>query len=138
MTRVTLPGALRARILVEARQALPRECCGLVEGLRLQNASGEEFHITALHSARNLSAQADRFEIAPQDHFQAFKTARANGRALIGCYHSHPNGRTEPSAADKLGAAEEDFLWLVAAGERVEAFVYRRGEFSAAGWLCLG
>jgi len=132
MTRVTLPEALKAQILAEARQAFPGECCGLVEGLRLEG--GDEFRITALHPARNLAAAPDRFELAPEDHIQAFKAARANRTTLIGCYHSHPNGRAEPSPTDKAGAGEENFLWLVAAGERLEAFVYLGGEFRAAGW----
>jgi len=132
MTRVALPPALKAQILEEARQAFPGECCGLVEGLRLEG--GDEFRITALYPARNLADASDRFELAPEDHFQAFKAARANHRALIGCYHSHPNGRAEPSATDKAGAGEENFLWLIAAGERLEAFVYLGGEFRAAAW----
>ena len=130
MTRLVLPKDLQLRILDEARIAHPRECCGLLEGVRSED--GGEFRVTALHPAHNLAPESDRFEIAPQDHFQAFRTARANGAALIGCYHSHPNGRAEPSAADQEGAGEEDFVWLIAAGNRLEAFVYRRGEFSPA------
>ena len=132
MIRVALPPALKAQILEEARQAFPGECCGLMEGLRLEG--GDEFRITALHPARNLAHASDRFELAPEDHFRAFKAARANHRMLIGCYHSHPNGRAEPSATDKAGAGEENFLWLIAAGERLEAFVYLGGEFRAAAW----
>lgn len=132
MTRVALPESLRAQILDEARAAHPGECCGLLEGLRAQGASGDEFRVTALHPAQNLAPAPDRFEIAPEDHIKAFKAARANHHNLIGCYHSHPNGRAEPSMADKAGAGEEDFLWLIAAGGRLEAFVYRRGEFSGA------
>ena len=33
---------------------------------------------------------------------------------MIGCYHSHPNGRAEPSAFDLEGAAETGFVWLIA------------------------
>ena len=132
MTRVALAEGLRAQILGEARAAHPGECCGLLEGLRTQGASGDEFRITALHPAKNLAPAPDRFEIAPEDHIKAFKAARANRHRLIGCYHSHPNGRAEPSAADRAGAGEEDFLWLIAADDRLEAFVYRRGEFSGA------
>jgi proteasome lid subunit RPN8/RPN11 len=130
MTRVALPESLRAQILEEARKALPGECCGLVEGVRL----GEELRITALHPARNLATAPDRFELAPEDHFRAFKAARANQHVLIGCYHSHPNGKAEPSPIDQEGAGEEAFLWLIAAGERLEAFVYLGGEFRAAAW----
>ena len=135
MTRVALPEDLRAQILEEARAVFPRECCGLVEGLRVESASGSAFHVTALHPARNLAATSDRFEIAPEDHIRAMKAARAGGGALIGCYHSHPNGRAEPSLADKVGAGEEEFLWLIAVGDRLEAFVYRDGEFCGAGWM---
>jgi len=129
MMRVRLPEALRAQILDEARAALPGECCGLVEGVRSESV----FQVLALHAARNLEAAWDRFEVAPEDHFRALKAARASGRALIGCYHSHPNGRAEPSATDKQGAGEENFLWLIAAGEKLGAYVYLRGEFCAAG-----
>ena len=41
MTQVALPEALRLRLLQEARAAFPRECCGLVEGLR----SGDAFRV---------------------------------------------------------------------------------------------
>jgi len=135
MTRVALPDTLRLQILEEARAAFPRECCGLLEGLRVAGADGDEFQVTALHAARNLAPQAERFELAPQDHFQALKAARANGRSLIGCYHSHPNGRAEPSVIDAHGAMEENFLWLIAAGGDLAAFVYRRGAFAGAGPL---
>jgi len=131
MKSVALPEVLRRQILEEARAALPGECCGLVEGFLESDA----YRVTALHPARNLAAKPDRFEIASEDHFQAFKAARAGGHSLIGCYHSHPNGRAEPSAADKAGGGEENFLWLIAAGESLQAFVYRRGEFSAVGWM---
>jgi len=131
MTQVALPEALRLRLLQEARAAFPRECCGLVEGLR----SGDAYRVMALHAARNLASATDRFEIAPQDHIRALKAARANGHALIGCYHSHPQGRAEPSATDGRGAAEDDFLWLIVAGDELAGFVYRRGTFSGVGFL---
>ena len=91
--------------------------------------TGKVFHVQALHPARNLSARADRFEIDAADHFAAQKAARANGRAIIGCYHSHPDGAANPSQTDRLGAAQDDFLWLIVAGEELGCFVYRDGGF---------
>jgi len=129
--RVALPDALRAQILREAKGVHPHECCGLVEGVREPG----NFHITALHPARNLAGVPDRFEIGPQDQFAAYRAARARGHAIVGCYHSHPNGRAAPSAADQAGAGEEDFLWLIASGESLSAFVYSRGEFTGADWV---
>ena len=128
MRQVALPQELRDQILRAAQDAHPRECCGLLEGA----CEAENFRITALHPARNLAEAADRFEIDPRDQFAAHKAARAQGRAIIGCYHSHPNGRAEPSAVDLAGAEEENFLWLIAASGEINAFVYAQGGFVPA------
>jgi proteasome lid subunit RPN8/RPN11 len=131
---VVLPPGLRDAMLAAAREAAPYECCGLIEGAR----DGGLFRITALHPARNLSAAATRFEIDPADHIAAQKAARARGMAIVGCYHSHPGGRAEPSAADLAGAGEENFLWLIVAEGGVAAFVYSAGLFgrvTGADWV---
>ncbi len=102
---------LRARIAEEARKAYPNECCGLIEGTRdAATASAADIHPT-----RNLAETPDRFEIDPAEHIKLLRVARENGRTIIGCYHSHPNGKGEPSQADLKSAADEDFLWLIAA-----------------------
>lgn len=131
MMRVALPDGLRAQILREARDIHPHECCGLIEGA----CEAQTFRIAALHPARNLAELPHRFEIDPQDQFAAAKAARAQGRAIIGCYHSHPNGRAQPSAIDQAGAGEENFLWLIASNEDLNAFVYLRGAFVGADWV---
>jgi proteasome lid subunit RPN8/RPN11 len=110
---------------IAARSAHPNECCGLLEGVR----TGDVFHVQVLHPARNLAARADRFEINAADHIAAQKAARANGRTIIGCYHSHPDGVATPSATDQAGAAQDDFLWLIVADDTVGSFVYRDGVF---------
>ncbi|HEX3753814.1 MAG TPA: M67 family metallopeptidase [Rhizomicrobium sp.] len=124
--RLALPSALSVQILRAARAAAPQECCGLIEGIR----RGKDARATALYPAHNLSPHVGRFEIDPQDHFDALRGARARGQAIIGCYHSHPHGQAKPSQTDLAGAGEEDFLWLIAAGGRLAAFVYSRGGFS--------
>jgi len=129
--RVRLPPPLAAAIAAAAARAAPRECCGLLEGVRRDGL----FIVQALHPARNLSTDPDRFEIDPRDHIGAVKKARGAGAAIIGCYHSHPEGAARPSARDLAGAGEEDFLWLIAAGERLEAFVYSDGSFVGADWV---
>jgi len=129
--RVDLPAALAEAVRAQAQAAAPRECCGLIEGVR----DGDLWRVTALHPVRNLSAVLDRFEMEPQDQFAAQKAARANGRAIIGCYHSHPGGQAQPSGADRAGAGEENFLWLIAGGEALNAFVYLRSEFFGADWV---
>jgi proteasome lid subunit RPN8/RPN11 len=118
--RVLLAPPLRARIQELAQAAAPRECCGLLEGMR----DGEIFRVTALHPARNTAVDTDRFEIAPGDHFAALRAARTTGQGIIGCYHSHPGGVAQPSAADLAGAQQDGFVWLIANAESLNAFVY--------------
>jgi proteasome lid subunit RPN8/RPN11 len=132
--KMALPGDFRTQIETEARAAYPSECCGLIEGVR----DGDTARILALHPARNIAVLRDRFEIHPEDHFAALKTARANVHAIIGCYHSHPGGAPRPSETDLSGAGEENFLWLIAAISHANApatfgaFVYRAAAFEPA------
>jgi len=111
MSVLLLPQSLRAQIFAEACAAHPRECCGLLEG------SAER--ITALHPTRNLAGEPDRFEIDPIEQFRLMR----EGRRIVGCYHSHPGGRAEPSPRDAQCASEVGFLWLVCA-DTLGAFVW--------------
>jgi proteasome lid subunit RPN8/RPN11 len=131
ITALVLPPALRKQIEDEARAALSRECCGLIEGAR----EGGAIRAVALHPAHNLAEDADRFEIDPAGHFAAVRSARANGREIVGCYHSHPNGVADMSARDRDSACNDGFVWLICAvaGQsiRIGAFVHENGRFGA-------
>ena len=120
-----LADGVRAAILAEAQAAYPRECCGLVEGV----IDGEGTRVTAIHPARNLSAVDDAFLIDPALQFRL----RREGRRIVGCYHSHPNGVARPSARDAEGAGEAGLLWLIAAGGTVAGFVWDGTAFREPG-----
>jgi proteasome lid subunit RPN8/RPN11 len=122
MKCLRLSPSLREQIHNEARAALPRECCGLVEGVR----SGENVLATKLHPTRNIAEETDQFEIDPEAHFSILRSARARGAEIVGCYHSHPSGRAVPSAWDLANVGEEGFVWLIHALEEP-----REGEFAA-------
>jgi desampylase len=117
---LALPASLRAQLEQEAKSAFPHECCGLIEGiinpLTLSLSKGE-CKAVALHPMSNLAREPGRFEIDPASHIALLRAVRGTGRAIIGCYHSHPNGRAEPSPHDLAGAGETGFLWLIASLE---------------------
>lgn len=123
-----LPQTLRDQIAREAKAAHPRECCGLIEGI-YEGIYKEEASVIACHPIRNLAQTNDRFELDPAQQIQLLKALRGTGRTIIGCYHSHPNGRAEPSATDLASAADENFLWLIAADNAVSVFVHSAGAF---------
>lgn len=112
--RLLLHSELQRQVADAALAALPRECCGLIEGC----IDGDVARIVAVHAAKNISEDGTRFEIDPEDHIRVQKSARANGREIVGCYHSHPNGRATPSERD--GDSEDGFIWLIAAVAKEE------------------
>jgi proteasome lid subunit RPN8/RPN11 len=115
-----LPQNLRDQIAREALAAHPSECCGLIEGTYIR----QEARALACHPTRNLAADGDSFEIDPARHIELLRSLRGTQRQILGCYHSHPNGRAEPSPRDLAQATDENFLWLIAAGRDLKAFVH--------------
>ncbi|HEY6443848.1 MAG TPA: M67 family metallopeptidase [Candidatus Acidoferrales bacterium] len=102
-----------------------RECCGLLAGSR--DAIARIFRATNV--AGNL---AIRYEIAPQELFSLVREIRAAGLELMGIYHSHPNGKNEPSPRDIELAYYPDTAYLIVspqpnAAQPVRAFSIRDG-----------
>jgi proteasome lid subunit RPN8/RPN11 len=131
ISTLILQDELRARIEAEARESFPRECCGLIEGVREDNA----VRVCALHATNNLATAPDRFEIDPAAQFRLMGALRGTGREVVGCYHSHPNSRAEPSARDLENASEQGFVWLIAAlgagnDVRLAAFICENRAFA--------
>ena len=107
--------SLLDRIVAEAAADPFVEACGLL--------LGKDDRVSAIEPCRNVAADpSSRFEIDPAALLAAHRAARSGGPAVIGCYHSHPNGRAEPSLRDAADAAPDGAIWLVAAGGDVTAW----------------
>lgn len=108
----TLAPSAHAAILEAAREADPHEACGLL--------MGSETHIAAAIPAANVHPDPARhFEIDPAALIAAHKAARAGGQAVLGYFHSHPNGLARPSATDAAMAAGDGRIWAIAASGMV-------------------
>ncbi len=122
-----LSDGLAAELLVAATRAFPLECCGLIEGLRMESG----WRVTALHEAANMAEDpARRFLIDPQRQFDLMRALRTGETRIIGCFHSHPGGAPEPSATDRAQAFEDDFLWLIAGGSDESGFTLQAYVFT--------
>lgn len=97
-----------ATLLEEATRAHPLECCGLLLG-----------HGAVIERAvptRNVHPDPARhFEIDPAALIAAHRAARQGGPQVLGYYHSHPNGRREPSAEDLAMAERASRIWAIIA-----------------------
>lgn len=116
------------RIEACAKSGLPRECCGIILGATTQDG----WQVSGIAHSRNVAPQDrnDRFEIDPALLLSTQKAARAGGPAMIGVYHSHPEGKAEPSQTDLAQAWQIGFIWLITAlsGSQVESRAYLRDE----------
>jgi proteasome lid subunit RPN8/RPN11 len=76
-----------------ARRVPLEECCGLL--------AGRDGAIARIFAAKNAASDpAKNYEIAPPELFRLMREIRAAGLDLLGIYHSHPNGKNEPSSRD--------------------------------------
>ena len=131
MTRSTLflPEHLSAQIRDAARRAHPFECCGLVEGVVTERGWSAE----TVHEANNLAEEPGRrFLVDPAVQFALLRRLRNSGRAIIGCFHSHPGGAPLPSEQDTQEAAEDEFVWIIAAGSPEAGYVLGAHAFDAS------
>lgn len=109
---IRLPAAARRALVAHCRAAYPEEACGLLLGRR----DGEGFVVTRAVESANLAADPrHRFEVDPALRLRLQRAARAGDAAVIGHYHSHPDGAARPSATDLAEAWEPELVWLVAA-----------------------
>ncbi len=108
-----------ATLIEEAARAYPRECCGLL--------LGRDGRIEAAAPCANVHAQPERhFEIDPAALIAAHRAAREGGPAVLGYYHSHPNGLAGPSATDRAMASCDGRIWAIVAADDVT--FWRDGE----------
>jgi proteasome lid subunit RPN8/RPN11 len=95
-----------------AEAAYPNEACGILIGcigedgwLVIQAVAGANVHPEPRH----------RFEVDPRLVFDWMRRLRGGPHALIGHFHSHPDGPAEPSATDRESAYDRSAIWLIAA-----------------------
>ena len=78
-----------AAMVSHARASYPNECCGAMLGA----TDGDRKIVRQAIALENAfeGAQAERYELRPEDLLAADKAARERNMNLIGIYHSHPD-----------------------------------------------
>ncbi len=93
-------------MVAHAREDLPNECCGLVGG------SGGEAN--AVIRVKNSAASPLRYEMDPQEQYNALKEIEDGGGELLAIYHSHTKSAAYPSQTDvNQAVAWPDQVYLI-------------------------
>ncbi|MCB1153246.1 M67 family metallopeptidase [bacterium] len=103
MSLVLTPAHLAAAF-DHAAATYPNECCGLIVG----RTEGEDWIAERLVPTRNMdtTGRNDRYVLHPQDRLKADEAARADGLAIVGFYHSHPDHGVYFSETDLKNSEE--------------------------------
>lgn len=116
MTALRLSQAQAAQLAALGEAAFPREACALLVG-------DANLRVTEIVPAANISTDPEReFELDPAVHIAVLRRLREAGGTnaviglrIIGHWHSHPNGRDEPSAKDAAMVSDPGLVWLITA-----------------------
>ena len=108
MTQVILTTDQKSLIRKAAEKNYPRECCGLLIG------RGEKIiEVSDVVLTRNMAEEDHLFLIDPQVQLAWLQKLRGTDQRIVGNYHSHPNGRAEPSEIDISFSLEAGQVWLI-------------------------
>lgn len=84
--------ALIDQMVAHAREDLPNECCGMV--------GGRDGEAETVIRVANSAASPLRYEMDPQEQYDALKSIEDSGGELLGIYHSHTKSAAYPSQTD--------------------------------------
>ncbi len=108
------------QMIIWAKKEHPKECCGILWG-RADNAA---IYINAVEQAPNVASNPLQFfEIDPVTLIRSAKMSRAQGKNIVGYFHSHPNDLGEPSLFDAKVAEYDGMIWLIIAEAKVTAWI---------------
>jgi proteasome lid subunit RPN8/RPN11 len=96
---LVLSSALRKQIEGEGVAAYPNECCGILIGNTGLPRAVER--IVPMANAFDPQERYHRFSIDPLLLASTEESAAAEGKAVIGFYHSHPDHPARPSEYDR-------------------------------------
>lgn len=128
MTALRLSARQQAELAALGEAAFPREACALLVGDR-------SLRVSEIVPAANVATDPEReFELDPAVHIAVLRRLRDEGtNSVIGHWHSHPNGRDEPSAKDAAMVSDPGLVWLITAVHDGRALPLRAFQAVAAG-----
>lgn len=99
-------------IVTHARSGSPNEVCGILGG----EFDDEESRAVASHRTENV-AETPRTEYAidPEEQLAVMDGIETDEQAVVGFYHSHPQGPPAPSQTDRARATWEGYSYVIVA-----------------------
>lgn len=115
-----LPLALRHELLRHAVESSPRECCGLVVGDAVRDATTgvTHLHVEQLIPLPN-ETDAPNCYLLGAGLIAPLRELRQTGKQLLAIYHSHPQGPALPSRHDVQDWTYPEAVQLIVAPRQI-------------------
>ena len=99
-------------IVYQAYNGGDEEICGVLAG----ECSEERSHVTETYAAENVAETPQtRYVMDPEEQFEIIETIESAGSEIVGFYHSHPAGPTNPSKTDADRATWPGYSYVICA-----------------------
>jgi proteasome lid subunit RPN8/RPN11 len=85
----------------------PEEGCGLLTGDDAANT------VLGVHPTRNVAESAQVYTVDPREYLRVDRRAEAEGRAVIGVFHSHTRTDPYPSPTDVAQAPDPSWHYVL-------------------------
>jgi [CysO sulfur-carrier protein]-S-L-cysteine hydrolase len=116
------------RMRFDVTQRAPEEACGLLSG---QIKAGTYRAVAVIPTTNELHSPF-RYRIDPHEQITAFNQIDSQGLELVGIYHSHPAGPSEPSPTDIAEAYYPEVVYLIWSAQtgdwQCKAFLIQKGQ----------
>lgn len=121
-TQASIGRSLRKKLVAQCRARLPYESCGVLYGSK----AGGFVRAEGFALVRNASPDPERsFRFDPGEWVRLYYDAQKNQRAIVGFFHSHPQGPSHPSRLDGEDWEGSGTLWIVDLSDGVgKLYVY--------------
>jgi dissimilatory sulfite reductase (desulfoviridin) alpha/beta subunit len=110
-------------IFAQGRREAPNEACGYL--------AGNDSTVVKALALTNVDHSPEHFSVDPKEQFAAVRRLRAEGLAILGVYHTHPETPARPSAEDIRLACDSAIIYVIASlqqdGRDIRAFRIRQG-----------
>ncbi len=105
--RVAIEARVVKGIIVHCLTGYPEEACGLLAAVSEREA------IDRWYPTRNAAASARRYVVDPTDQLRADRNAEADGRSIVGVFHSHTHTDAFPSPTDVAEAPDPGWFYVI-------------------------
>lgn len=100
-----IPKSVYESMLRLAIQESPVEACGYL--------AGNDNEVSMLIPMTNVDQSSEHFSFAPEEQFQALKTARSEELKFLAVFHSHPASPARMSAEDIRLANDPEIVYVI-------------------------